>query len=165
MRAVVSSGLAVIGLALAALTTISQSTGYPLLGATLLIVGFGAGLSFTVTSDIILTAVPKEQAGAASAVSETAYELGTALGIALLGSVVTNIYQDFTGRPEPRRRHTSRWPEPWWPPRACPPMRPPRCCARHASPSSAEWLWPPASAPPCCLSPLSPRGSCFAARS
>ncbi|MGW4021589.1 MFS transporter, partial [Streptomyces sp. NPDC005009] len=45
----------------------------------------------------ILTAVPKEQAGAASAVSETAYELGTALGIALLGSVVTNIYQDFTG--------------------------------------------------------------------
>ncbi|GIH78195.1 MFS transporter [Planobispora longispora] len=97
VRAVVSSGLAVIGLALAALTTISQSTGYPLLGATLLIVGFGAGLSFTVTSDIILTAVPKEQAGAASAVSETAYELGTALGIALLGSVVTNIYQDFTG--------------------------------------------------------------------
>ncbi|MBG0817794.1 MFS transporter [Planomonospora sp. ID82291] len=97
VRAVVSGGLAVIGLALAALTTISQSTGYPLLGATLLVVGFGAGLSFTVTSDVILTAVPKEQAGAASAVSETAYELGTALGIALLGSVVTNIYQDFTG--------------------------------------------------------------------
>ncbi|WP_108989025.1 MFS transporter [Streptomyces coelicoflavus] len=97
VRAVVSSGLAVIGLSLAALTTITQSTGYPLIGTTLLVVGFGAGLSFTITSDIILTAVPKEQAGAASAVSETAYELGTALGIALLGSVVTNIYQDFTG--------------------------------------------------------------------
>ncbi|MFF9340232.1 MFS transporter [Streptomyces sp. NPDC014773] len=97
VRAVVSGGLAVIGLSLAALTTITQSTGYPLIGTTLLLVGFGAGLSFTVTSDIVLTAVPKEQAGAASAVSETAYELGTALGIALLGSVVTNIYQDFTG--------------------------------------------------------------------
>ncbi|MEV7107690.1 MFS transporter [Streptomyces atroolivaceus] len=97
VRVVVSSGLAVIGLSLAALTTLTQTTGYPLIGATLLIVGFGAGLSFTITSDIILTAVPKEQAGAASAVSETAYELGTALGIALLGSVVTNIYQDFTG--------------------------------------------------------------------
>ncbi|MGK5445969.1 MFS transporter [Streptomyces radiopugnans] len=97
VRAVVSGGLAVIGLALAALTTIGQSTGYPLIGTTLLVVGFGAGLSFTITSDIILTAVPKEQAGAASAVSETAYELGTALGIALLGSVVTNVYQSFTG--------------------------------------------------------------------
>jgi DHA2 family multidrug resistance protein-like MFS transporter len=97
VRAVVSGGLAVIGLALAALTTLTQSTGYPLLGTMLLVVGLGAGLCFTITSDIILTAVPKEQAGAASAVSETAYELGTALGIALLGSVVTNIYQDFTG--------------------------------------------------------------------
>ncbi|NJP72897.1 MFS transporter, partial [Streptomyces sp. C1-2] len=97
VRAVVSGGLAVIGLSLAALTTITQTTGYPLIGTTLLAVGFGAGLSFTVTSDIVLTAVPREQAGAASAVSETAYELGTALGIALLGSVVTNIYQDFTG--------------------------------------------------------------------
>ncbi|MDT0268698.1 MFS transporter [Streptomyces sp. DSM 44915] len=97
VRAVVSGGLAVIGLALATLTVISQSTGYPLLGAVLLVVGFGAGLSFTVTADIILTAVPREQAGAASAVSETAYELGAALGIALLGSVVTNVYRDFTG--------------------------------------------------------------------
>ncbi|MFD0534259.1 MFS transporter [Actinomadura luteofluorescens] len=96
-RTVVSGGLAVIGLALAALTTITQSTGYPLLGTLLLLVGFGAGLSFTITSDIILAAVPKEQAGAASAVSETAYELGTALGIALLGSIVTNIYRDFPG--------------------------------------------------------------------
>ncbi|UCM90466.1 MFS transporter [Streptomyces marincola] len=97
VRAVVSTGLAVIGLALAALTTIGQATGYPLLGTVLLLVGFGTGLSFTVTADVILTAVPKEQAGAASAVSETAYELGAALGIALLGSVVTNVYQDFTG--------------------------------------------------------------------
>lgn len=97
VRAVVSGGLAAIGLTLAVLTTLTQSTGYPLLGTALLVVGFGAGLSFTVTSDVILTAVPKEQAGAASAVSETAYELGTALGVALLGSVVTNVYQGFTG--------------------------------------------------------------------
>ncbi|MGW5122440.1 MFS transporter, partial [Streptomyces noursei] len=41
---------------------------------------------------------------AASAVSETAYELGAALGIALLGSIVTSIYQGFVtpaGVPEP----------------------------------------------------------------
>ncbi|HEY9336257.1 MAG TPA: MFS transporter, partial [Kribbella sp.] len=91
VRAVVAGGLAAIGLALAALTTISADTGYPLLGTALLAVGAGAGLSFTVTADVILAAVPKEEAGAASAVSETAYELGAALGIALLGSIVTGV--------------------------------------------------------------------------
>jgi DHA2 family multidrug resistance protein-like MFS transporter len=97
VRVAVSGGLAAVGLALAALTLVDRSTGYPLLGAVLLVVGLGAGLSFTVTADVILCSVPKEQAGAASAVSETAYELGAALGIALLGSVVTGIYRGFTG--------------------------------------------------------------------
>ncbi|WP_327669712.1 MULTISPECIES: MFS transporter [unclassified Streptomyces] len=103
VRSVVAGGLAAVGLALAALTTLSQSTGYPLLGVVLLVVGVGAGFSFTVTADVILSSVPKEQAGSASAVSETAYELGTALGIALLGSIVTGVYSGFTvpaGTPE-----------------------------------------------------------------
>ncbi|MET9310694.1 MFS transporter [Kribbella sp. NPDC003505] len=97
VRVVVAGGLAAIGLALAALTTIGADTGYPLLGTALLVVGAGAGFSFTVTADVILAAVPKEEAGAASAVSETAYELGAALGIALLGSIVTGVYRTFTG--------------------------------------------------------------------
>ncbi|KAB1989436.1 MFS transporter [Streptomyces triticiradicis] len=97
VRTVVSGGLAAVGLALGVLTVLDRSTGYPLLGAALLVVGVGAGFSFTVTADVILSAVPKEQAGAASAVSETAYELGAALGIALLGSVVTGVYSGFTG--------------------------------------------------------------------
>ncbi|MEV5784349.1 MFS transporter [Streptomyces sp. NPDC052287] len=97
VRAVVSGGLAAVGLALAALTLLSRSTGYSLLGTALLAVGVGAGFSFTVTADVILSSVPKEQAGAASAVSETAYELGAALGIALLGSIVTGVYAGFTG--------------------------------------------------------------------
>ncbi|MEU0273059.1 MFS transporter [Streptomyces sp. NPDC006307] len=95
VRSVVSGGLAAVGLALATLTLLDRSTGYPLLGASLLVVGVGAGFAFTVTADVILSSVPREQAGAASAVSETAYELGAALGIALLGSVVTGVYSDF----------------------------------------------------------------------
>ncbi|MGW0333769.1 MFS transporter [Streptomyces sp. NPDC003011] len=97
VRSVVTGGLAAVGLALALLTVIDQSTGYPLLGAALLVVGVGAGFSFTVTADVILSSVPKEQAGSASAVSETAYELGAALGIAVLGSIVTGVYRDFAG--------------------------------------------------------------------
>ncbi|MFE9094588.1 MFS transporter [Streptomyces sp. NPDC007264] len=108
VRAVVSGGLAAVGLALAALTLLDRSTGYPLIGAALLVVGIGAGLSFTVTADVILSSVPREQAGAASAVSETAYELGAALGIALLGSIVTGVYRGFTGPPgTPAAAHES----------------------------------------------------------
>ncbi|MEU6081266.1 MFS transporter [Streptomyces sp. NPDC047108] len=96
VRAVVAGGLAAIGVALAALTLLHAETGYWLMGAVLLVVGVGAGFSFTVTADVILSSVPKEQAGSASAVSETAYELGAALGIALLGSMVTGVYRGFT---------------------------------------------------------------------
>ncbi|MFJ2605122.1 MFS transporter [Streptomyces sp. NPDC087425] len=108
VRSVVSGGLAAIGLALAVLTTLDRSTGYPLLGAALLVVGVGAGLSFTVTADVILSSVPKDQAGSASAVSETAYELGAALGIAVLGSIVTAAYRGFPSPPgTPESAHES----------------------------------------------------------
>ncbi|WP_340382462.1 MFS transporter [Streptomyces sp. SS7] len=108
VRTVVSGGLAAIGLALAALTLIDTTTGYPVLGAALLVVGAGAGFSFTVTADVILSSVPKEQAGAASAVSETAYELGAALGIAVLGSIVTGVYRGFPAPPgTPQGAHES----------------------------------------------------------
>ncbi|MGW2180810.1 MFS transporter [Streptomyces sp. NPDC001732] len=105
VRSVVAGGLGAVGLALAAVTLIHQQTAYPLIGAVLLVVGVGAGFAFTVTSDVILSSVPKEQAGSAGAVSETAYELGAALGIALLGSIVTGVYQNFAspaGIPLPR---------------------------------------------------------------
>lgn len=83
-------------MALAGCVAVSASTGVVALGLALFFGGLGAGLAFTVTSDVILSSVPKNQAGAASAVSETAYELGAALGIALLGSVVTGIYRGFS---------------------------------------------------------------------
>ncbi|MCI3222462.1 MFS transporter [Streptomyces sp. NP-1717] len=95
VRLVVAGGLAAVGLATAMLVLLTEDTGYPLLGGVLLVVGVGAGFSFTVTADVILSGVPKEQAGSASAVSETAYELGAALGIALLGSIVTGVYRGF----------------------------------------------------------------------
>ena len=47
----------------------------------------------TLTTDIVLGAAPPERAGAASALSETSAELGGALGIAVMGSIVTAIYR------------------------------------------------------------------------
>ncbi|WP_344407411.1 MFS transporter, partial [Actinomadura nitritigenes] len=95
VRAVVAGGLAAMGLGLALLAGLHAGTGYALLFAALLLAGAGAGFAFATTSDMIVSLVPKEQAGAASAVSETAYELGAALGIALLGSITTGVYRGF----------------------------------------------------------------------
>ena len=94
-RAVLTSGLALVGVAMASLTLLTPSTPYLPLGVALFLVGVGLGLAFTVASDVILASVPKERAGSAAAVSETAYELGMALGIATLGSIVTGVYRSF----------------------------------------------------------------------
>ncbi|TJZ41975.1 MFS transporter [Streptomyces piniterrae] len=99
VRIVVAGGLAVVGLSLVGCTTLHADTGTAAMAVILFVVGIGAGFSFTVTADVILSSVPKEEAGAASAVSETAYELGAALGIALLGSIVTGIYRGFQAPP------------------------------------------------------------------
>ena len=98
-RAVLTAGLALVGVAMASLTLITPSTPYLPLGVALFLVGVGLGLAFTVASDVILASVPKERAGAAAAVSETAYELGMALGIATLGSIVTGVYRSFVVPP------------------------------------------------------------------
>jgi DHA2 family multidrug resistance protein-like MFS transporter len=56
---------------------------------------FSLGLTpvVTLTTDIVLTAAPPQRAGAASALSETSSEFGGALGIAVMGSIVTAIYR------------------------------------------------------------------------
>ena len=69
------------------------ATNYPWLALALTVIGLGIGLALTLTIDAVVSAVPPERAGAASAVSETAYELGVALGIALLGSLHTLLYR------------------------------------------------------------------------
>lgn len=96
-RAVLSAGLAMVGIAMAglmvSLLVFTPVAPYLPLGLALFVVGVGLGLAFTVASDVILATVPKERAGAAAAVSETAYELGMALGIAVLGSIVTAVYR------------------------------------------------------------------------
>jgi DHA2 family multidrug resistance protein-like MFS transporter len=63
------------------------------LAAALLPLGLGIGIAMTLTTDAVVSAVPPQRAGAASAIAETAFELGGALGIAVLGSAVTLVYQ------------------------------------------------------------------------
>ncbi len=57
------------------------------------VLGLGIGLAETITNDVMLSRVPGRQAGAASAASETAYEIGAVLGTAVLGSVLTSSFR------------------------------------------------------------------------
>lgn len=59
----------------------------------LCLVGLGAGVGMTLTNDLIMSSVRPEQSGQAAAISETAYELGTAFGTAILGSVLLGFYR------------------------------------------------------------------------
>ncbi len=95
-RAILTAGLALIGGALASLTSITPSTTYVQLGLTLFVVGVGLGLAYTVSNDVLLAVVPAGRAGAAAGISETACELGMALGIAVLGSIVADVYRGLT---------------------------------------------------------------------
>ncbi|GAA3704756.1 MFS transporter [Zhihengliuella alba] len=63
----------------------------PLMGA-FAVLGLGVGLSETLSNDLALSAVPPAKAGAASAISETAYETGTVLGTAVLGGLLNAAY-------------------------------------------------------------------------
>jgi len=56
---------------------------------------FSLGLApvFTLATDLIVSSAPPERTGAAAGISEMSAELGGALGIALLGGVVTVIYR------------------------------------------------------------------------
>ncbi|WP_234407354.1 MFS transporter [Microterricola viridarii] len=55
--------------------------------------GLGIGAAETVSNELILSNVSADKAGAASAVSETAYELGAVLGTAILGTILTASYR------------------------------------------------------------------------
>jgi DHA2 family multidrug resistance protein-like MFS transporter len=89
----VTLGCAASALGFALYSQVDIGTGYPYLVVTMAVFGIGLALVLTIATDTVLGVVPKERAGAASAISETATELGGALGIAVLGSVLGSLYR------------------------------------------------------------------------
>ena len=60
----------------------------------LLIVGFGMGATMTPATEAITATLPVDKQGVASALNDTSRELGGAVGVALLGSIVSSGYSD-----------------------------------------------------------------------
>jgi hypothetical protein len=55
--------------------------------------GLAGGLGLVPLTDIVMASVPADEAGVASAVNDVSRELGAALGIAVIGSVVSGAYR------------------------------------------------------------------------
>lgn len=90
---VIPAGLAfsVAGYLIVAFTTHEHGV-LPLVIA-FVVLGIGIGAAETISNELILSSAPAAKAGAASAVSETAYELGAVLGTAVLGGIITAFYR------------------------------------------------------------------------
>ncbi|WP_159942700.1 MULTISPECIES: MFS transporter [unclassified Nocardiopsis] len=96
LASVVGGALLVTAAGFAVLVSAPQegaASGVALVAVGFALIAAGAGYAETLTNGAIMAAAPPQRAGAASAISETAYELGAALGVAVLGSVLAASYR------------------------------------------------------------------------
>ena len=105
---VVAGGLAASAAGLLLLASVQVQGGLTAIVAASVVISLGMGPVFGLTTEMVVGAAPPERAGAASGISETAAELGGALGLAVLGSVGVAIYRagidaGFPGAPEAAR--------------------------------------------------------------
>jgi DHA2 family multidrug resistance protein-like MFS transporter len=91
-RVIVTAGylLMAAAMALGALTTLSSSTGYVL--AWVALAGLGLGLIMPAAMGIALGALSAERSGAGSALLTAMRQVGSTIGVAILGTVISNSY-------------------------------------------------------------------------
>jgi len=87
------TALAVAALGTGLMIFVGTSQGAWVYVAASVIAGIGDGILYALVSEVAVTSVPPERAGAATGISETSFELGTALGLALLGSLATVVFR------------------------------------------------------------------------
>ncbi len=108
-RHLIAAGLALLACGILCLTTITDASGLPML-ITATVLMSGCGLAVTLSTDLVVATAPPERAGAAAGISETSANLGSSIGIALLGSLATAIYRTrmVTLLPEAVPQHLAR---------------------------------------------------------
>ncbi|MEU8220811.1 MFS transporter [Micromonospora taraxaci] len=93
-RAPIVAGLVVttVGLLIGALT--NAASGYGFIATWYAIVGLGIGAILAPAMDAVLAVMPPERSGAGIAITMTMRQTGGALGVALLGSLLSATYRD-----------------------------------------------------------------------
>jgi EmrB/QacA subfamily drug resistance transporter len=105
-RVATAAGLLLVGAGFGALATIGPDDGYGRLVVSLVVLGMGSGVAGPAAYGTLLAALPPERAGVGSAVNDTVQQIGQALSVAVLGSVLTAAFSANmpNGTPGPIRR-------------------------------------------------------------
>ncbi|PXX65639.1 EmrB/QacA subfamily drug resistance transporter [Nocardia tenerifensis] len=91
-RTLAVTGMLVSAVGLGLLAGLGADSGFGVLTVALVVLGAGAGLAQPAAIAALMGAVPQEQAGVGSALNDTIQQAGAALGIAVLGSVLSSAY-------------------------------------------------------------------------
>jgi EmrB/QacA subfamily drug resistance transporter len=91
-RNVVAGGLVVVAAALLLLTGADATSGYGLIAASLVLLGFGMGTTMAPATESIMSSLPLAHAGVGSAMNDTVRMVGGTLGVAVLGSLLSSRY-------------------------------------------------------------------------
>ena len=97
IRPVVGIGIGLVAVGLLIMSTAQVDSSYLLVFVALVVAGLGVALATPSLSTGILQSVPLNKAGVGSAVNDTTREVGGAVGIAVIGSIVTSIYRSHVG--------------------------------------------------------------------
>lgn len=93
-RVMSAVGLVVIAAGFGVLATLSAGDGLGVLATAMLLMGAGGGLTMPAATAALMGAVPAEHAGVGSALNDTVQQAGAALGVAVLGAVLSGTYTD-----------------------------------------------------------------------
>ncbi|HVU68292.1 MAG TPA: MFS transporter [Ktedonobacteraceae bacterium] len=88
----ITAGLIIVTGAIALLALLTTHTSYLETAGMLLMLGFGLGVTMVPATTAIMSTLPLNRAGVGSAATDTAQETGNALGVAIMGSILTAAY-------------------------------------------------------------------------
>ena len=92
-----STGLLLVTVALVSYQLLALTTPIWVLAAAFFVQGAGMGLVMPPATESVMSVVPRERAGAGSALTNTARQVSGALGVAVLGSVLAQVYRSQLG--------------------------------------------------------------------
>jgi EmrB/QacA subfamily drug resistance transporter len=96
-KATVGTGLGVVAVGMVLLSMLSVSSSYAYILSAILVLGLGMGLTLAPSTDAIMGSLPKEEAGVGSAMNGTTIQVGGAIGVAVLGSLLDQRYRSRLG--------------------------------------------------------------------
>ena len=96
-RTVVTAGMILTATGVFILSFLNAASGYGHVLIGMFVMASGMGLTMTPMTELIMSSVPRDKAGVGSAMNDTTREVGTTLGVAVLGSILSSGYTSNLG--------------------------------------------------------------------